>query len=234
MKYEGDKLPSADPNVEPQTFYAVHPHGAFSMGWANLYVDKCLANVRFCFSPVLLMSPFFRMWSRMVGHPGSASKAAMISYLDKGESLALPPGGFEEATLTYSKKDRAYIKKRTGFVKLCLQRGVQIRPAYTFGENSLFWNLQGFWDLRLALNRMGLPAIVIWGMPLFPLLPRKDVKLLVVVGKPLVLPKIPNPTKEEVKIWHDKYMVALQTLYDNHKEEAYGPEQAKTRKLELW
>lgn len=169
----------------------------------------------------------------MVGTPGSASKKDMISYLDKGESLALPPGGFEEATLSSPQQDRAYIKKRTGFVKLCLQRGVQIRPVYVLGENSLFWNLQGFWDIRLSLNRMGLPAILVFGWPFFPLVPRRDVKLVVAVGKPLILPKIPNPTKEEVKTWHDKYMAALQSLYESNKEEAYGPE-AKTRKLEMW
>ena len=159
----------------------------------------------------------------------------MISYMKKGEDLALPPGGFEEATLSSSHHDRVYIKKRTGFVRLCLQHGMKIRPVYVFGESGLYWNIQGGWDFRIkVLNKNGVPAIVTWGHPLIPLLPRSNVDMKVVVGAPIVLPKIDNPTKEVVKQWHDKYVAALVKLFEDHKESYYGSEVAKTRKLEVW
>eukprot|EP00545_Synedropsis_sp_CCMP1620_P012764 CAMPEP_0119028142 /NCGR_PEP_ID=MMETSP1176-20130426/38397_1 /TAXON_ID=265551 /ORGANISM="Synedropsis recta cf, Strain CCMP1620" /LENGTH=156 /DNA_ID=CAMNT_0006984217 /DNA_START=437 /DNA_END=907 /DNA_ORIENTATION=+ len=156
----------------------------------------------------------------------------MISYFKNGLDLALPPGGFEEATLTSMTQDRVFIKKRTGFIKLCLQYGVAVRPVYVFGERNLFWNIQGFWKFRLAVNRYGLPMIFPWGHPLMPLMPKTAAKLLIVVGAPLVLPTIAKPTKEEVALWHGKYVAALTKLFNEHKEEAY--ENGKEVKLEVW
>eukprot|EP00980_Cylindrotheca_fusiformis_P006895 scaffold1442_cov128-Cylindrotheca_fusiformis.AAC.16 len=192
--FVGDK-PSA--KHSQQTFYAVHPHGCFCIGWS-----------------------FFRG----SGNPGSASKASMIHYMKRGESLALPPGGFEEATLTCLNQDRVYIQKRTGFVKLCLQQGIPIRPVYVFGEKSCFWNVQGAFPLRLALNRYGLPTILSWGNSIIPLLPKRNVEMYIVVGKPLILPKIEQPTKEDVTKWHKDYVNALKQLFEDHKEAAYGKE----------
>ena len=217
-----------------QTFYAVHPHGAFCIGWALLYHNPAMKAVRFCFAPSLYASPFFRIFSRMANKPGSASRPEMNSYLRRGEDVALPPGGFEEATLTSTEKDRVFIKKRYGFVRLCLKYGTAIRPVYVFGEGKLFSNIQGLWSTRLGLNRFGIPTILVWGRWIFPLLPKKGVKLHIVVGKPLTLPKIESPTKEDVNLWHGKYIAELKRIYDEYKEEAYGPEDGKVAKLEVW
>ena len=157
----------------------------------------------------------------------------MSSYLKAGEDVALPPGGFEEATLTSTTQDRVFIKKRYGFVRLCLKYGVAIRPVYAFGEGHLFSNVQGCWKQRLALNRFGLPTILVWGRWFFPLLPKKK-KLHIVVGRTIILPKIDNPSKEEVLQWHEKYISELKRLYDEHKETAYGSEKGKESKLEVW
>mmetsp|Transcript_4829 Transcript_4829/g.11000 ORF Transcript_4829/g.11000 Transcript_4829/m.11000 type:complete len:82 (+) Transcript_4829:837-1082(+) len=81
---------------------------------------------------------------------------------------------------------------------------------------------------------MGIPTILIWGRLLFPWLPKKEVKLHIVVGRPLILPKIESPTKEEVALWHNKYIVELKRIYEEYKEEAYGPEKGKDAKLEVW
>ena len=237
-----EAVPTMDEGQKPM-LYAFHPHGAFCLGWSILFCSKIMndAKVRFVFSPVLYGSPLFRLWCRLVGNPGSASKPSMIGYMKerkdnkKRDHLALPPGGFEEATISCLDKDRVYIKKRVGFVKLALQHGYNVVPVYTFGENVTYANVQGMWKFRLWLNNLGLPAIAVFGSWLNPLLPKRHARgLKVVVGAPLVLPKIPNPTREDVTLWHDKYMASLVRLFEEHKEEYYGPELAKTAKLELW
>lgn len=241
MAFEGDRdsdnntttpLPCA--KTDPQTFYAIHPHGAFCVGWAMLYCHDVMQHVKFCFAPALYASPFFRLFARLTGRPGSAAKASMVAYMKRGESIALPPGGFEEATLTSTTVDRVFIQKRTGFIRLCLQYGIRVQPVYVFGEKGFFGNVQGMFPTRLALNRFGIPALLPWGSMCLPLLPRGNVDMRIVVGPPLVLPQIDHPTKQDVKHWHDKYVVALVKLFDNHKQVAYGPDTGKVAKLEVW
>lgn len=220
-------------NTKP-LFYAVHPHGAFCLGWSVLFISNTMQNVRFCFSPVLYYTPFFRLFCLMTGHPGKADKASMISYMKNGENIALPPGGFEEATITSTTQDRVYIKKRAGFIKLCLQHGYSVVPTYSFGEKSTFANVQGHWKLRHYLNSLGIPTIMIWGAWYFPFFPkRSEHGLYVVSGEPLDLPKVESPTKEDVKKWHDAYMAALLKIFEDHKCDAYG-EEGKGLKLEFW
>ena len=67
-----------------------------------------------------------------------------------------------------------------------------------------------------------------------PFLPKRGVKLHIVVGRPLIVPKIESPTKEEVALWHGKYIVELKRIYEEHKEVAYGAEKGKEAKLEIW
>mmetsp|Transcript_19297 Transcript_19297/g.53804 ORF Transcript_19297/g.53804 Transcript_19297/m.53804 type:complete len:90 (+) Transcript_19297:1326-1595(+) len=43
------------------------------------------------------------------------------------------------------------------------------------------------------------------------------VDLVSVVGEPLELPTIASPTKEEVNIWHERYMAALHDLFERNK-----------------
>lgn len=235
--YEGGvENVNASTGKKRQTMYAVHPHGAFCIGWSFLYHNPRMIaeRVRFCFAPGLYASPFFRLFSRAAIRPGSASRSAMDGYMRDGEDVALPPGGFEEATLTHTSVDRVYVKCRYGFIKLCLKYGVSVRPVYVFGEGQLYSNVQGGWKLRLAMNNYNIPAIFPWGLWFFPLLPKKDVGLFIVVGRPLALPKLTNPTKMEVAMWHDNYVRELKRIYDDYKEEAYGSERGKVSKLEIW
>lgn len=213
-----------------KTLYAVHPHGAFCLGWSTLFHSRFMEDVRFCFSPALFFSPVFRLWCRLTGKPGKADKASMVSCMKRGENLALPPGGFEEATLTCFDKDRVYIRKRAGFVKLCLQHGYSIVPVYCFGEKGTFWNVQGAWNLRLALNGLGIPTILIWGSTFLPFLPKRA-HLLVVAGDPIECPHISSPSRKDVEVWHEKYIASLQTLFETFKEEAMYH---KDDKLEVW
>jgi 2-acylglycerol O-acyltransferase 2 len=228
-------LPSPTVQTSKPRFYAIHPHGAFCLGWSILFTHRKMINVRFCFSPALYYSPFFHLWCRLTGNPGKADKASMVKYMKRGENVALPPGGFEEATLTNLHKDRVYIRKRLGFIKLALQHGYDVIPVYCFGENQTYWNMQGAWKVRLWMNSLGIPSILIWGAWFLPLLPkRSEIGLYVVCGDALELPRIENPTKEQVREWHDKYVAALINLYERHKISIYGEELGKVQKLQVW
>ena len=77
-------------------------------------------------------------------------------------------------------------------------------------------------------------TILTWGSLFFPLLPKRGVKLYIVVGRPLILPKIVHPNKEEINLWHGKYISELKRIYDEHKMVAYGTIDRKDAELEVW
>jgi len=87
-----------------------------------------------------IKNPSFRLMCDLVATDeqwaGAATNRVINKAMAEGKSsLALLPGGFQEATLCSHGKDRVYVKKRAGFVKCCLMRGHSIVPCYTFGES---------------------------------------------------------------------------------------------------
>jgi len=208
------------------TVLAVHPHGIFSIGWGIAYIHPAFRNLQFCFSPTLLMSPFWRLFSRLVGRPGSAAAPALKKLLKERKSWAIIPGGFEEATIHSAVTPRVYLKKRMGFVKYALQHGYSLTPMYTFGEHETFSNAQGGWRWRLWLNSFGIPAILPCGMWWCPILMR-PAALMLCVGKPLQLPQIESPTPEQVREHHAAYVEHFKSFWERNNPD-------KTSKLEVW
>lgn len=52
-----------------------------------------------------------------------------------------------------------------------------------------------------------------------PHLPRSDVPLHTVVGSPLQLPHLPNPTDDDVAKWHQAYVAALTEIFETYKKQ---------------
>jgi len=144
-----------------------------------------------------------------------------------GENVAFVPGGFEDATVACFGKDRTAMRKRQGFIKYALQNGYRLHPVYTFGEGNSHYTFTGFLDFRLWLNKFGIPAVIVFGWPLFPLLPIPNTKIYTYVGKAIQLPKIENPSKEEVAKWHGAYLDGLTKVFEENKKAAGLPDTAK-------
>merc|ERR1711924_43647 len=185
--------PGASLGADSPTVLCVHPHGIFSIGWGIAFILPQFKHLRFCFSPTLLLSPAFRLFSKAVGKPGSAEGSSIRRLMKKKESWAIIPGGFEEATIHSCSVPRVFLKNRAGFVKYALQYGYSLTPMYTFGENKTFSNVQGGWSWRLWLNGFGIPAILPYGCWWCPILMRSE-DFLLCVGTPLQLPTIEAPT----------------------------------------
>jgi 2-acylglycerol O-acyltransferase 2 len=227
--------------VKPgRVLYAVHPHGVLTAGWTwNMFFNgdfhKRCGRVGFLLDEGLrLKSPTFRMMCDWVATDeqwaGPATKRVMLESMAKGKSsLALLPGGFQEATLCEKGKDRVYIKNRAGFVKYCLMHGYSIVPVYTFGESDTYSCFSWLLKPRLALAKRNVPAAAMWGVSWCPFLPR-PAELLTYIGDEIKLPKIADPAKDDIKKYHGLYMKALQALFDKHKADAGRPD----AKLEMY
>jgi 2-acylglycerol O-acyltransferase 2 len=100
--------------------------------------------------------------------------------------------------------------------------------GYTFGECDAYNNLQLGASARMwMLKSLGFVLPVFWGDTWWcPLLPRATVKIDTVLGNPLQLPCIAEPTDEEVAKYHALYIQSLTELFDRHKERfGYGGRQ---------
>ncbi|KAG1713342.1 hypothetical protein DVH05_001128 [Phytophthora capsici] len=199
--------------------FAFHPHGVLSNGWAfngahHMSFEK--ADCRWLVAENLFWFPVMRDLLNWMDF-NSVAKSTFHRIMATGQNVCLIPGGFEEATLYERGKHRVYIKKRFGFIKLALQHGYKVHPAYTFGEEYAYHTFPYFLKLRLKMNEFKIPGVLFFGLPQCFFLPHSDIDLITVVGEALILPHIEQPTKEDVQKYHSQYVEALQKLFDKYK-----------------
>lgn len=239
--YTKCELRGAVDNLRPgKNFFACHPHGCLSAGWTwNLFWNsdfhRRTGRIGFYVDPALrTLNPLFRIvcdwYEGDLRYAQEATKEAMKEAMKNGESLALIPGGFEDATIMATGLERTALRKRKGFVKYCLEEGYPITPVYTFGESDTYYTFTGFTGLRLWFNKYKIPMAIFMGRWWLPILPKSNVNLLTYIGEPLVLPIIISPTKADVDFWHGKYMEALVATFDKYKADAGRP----NAQLDLW
>jgi len=173
----------------------------------------------------------FKIICDLHGGLDSLTKRNLLGALAAKTNVAFVPGGFQDATLAEFGVHRTAMKKRTGFIKYALQHGCRVHPCYSFGECETHYTSTALLNFRLWLNQFGIPAVVIFGFPFVPILPRPQAKLQTFVGKALEFPKIPEPSQEDVSKWHKVYIEALTELFERHKKEAGLPE---SKRLEVW
>lgn len=160
----------------------------------------------------------------------SAKKESMKRALKKPGAkgcVVLYVGGMAELFLSCENEERIYLNKRKGFIKLALQEGVDVLPVYLFGNTSVLSVLKkGI--LATISRRLQVSLTYIWGRWYLPI-PR-DCKCLYVMGQPLGLPQIADPTQEDIDKWHAKYCREVKRIFDTYKERV--PEY-KHKKLEI-
>ena len=97
------------------------------------------------------------------------SRAHMRALLERGRSVLMIPGGVAECLRMTPKCETVYLRKRFGFVKMAIQTGAQLVPAYSFGQTRTY----SYWKLgpplcsdattaRLA-KIIGLAPMAFWG-----------------------------------------------------------------------
>lgn len=220
-------------SLQQRSFFACHPHGVLSVGFISnvCWGRKFHEAVGRCFYLIdptlrdkgLLAKLFLDAFEGQHGGFRNTRSHTIEELMQKGESMAMIPGAYQEATAFSYGRERVALSRRKGFVKYCLKYGYRLHPVYTFGESETYYTMGGFEQLRFWLNRKGIPTVAFWGLPWCPLLPRRNVEMLTFVGPALELPQISDPTPEEVDKWHAKYTDALVALFNKHKAEAGKP-----------
>lgn len=207
--------------ADEKAMYAFHPHGILTCGMAingAHHLRFAETRARWLVAENLFWFPGLRdmlSWLEF----DTVNKRTFVTLMERGQNLGFVPGGFEEATLFAHGKHRVYLSKRVGFIKLALQYGYKIYPAYTFGEELTFVTFPYWLKLRLQLNAYKLPGAAFLGSLWCFFMPRSDVDLITVVGSPLQLPTIQDPTPAEIHAHHVLYVRKLHDLFNKYKGE---------------
>jgi 2-acylglycerol O-acyltransferase 2 len=144
-----------------------------------------------------------------------ASASSLKNRLKTAGSVLMYIGGIAELFKSSRREERLYLAKRKGFIKLALREGTDVVPVYLFGNTSVLSVLKKG-PLATLSRKLQASLTVFWGKWYLPI-PR-DEKMLYVVGKPLGMPHIMDPTQEDIDKWHGVYCEEVKNIFETYKE----------------
>ena len=204
------KLPKELVNAEAEEnarfVFCAFPHGCNSDFRALMdgILGEVLPNliqrdsVRSLAASILFKIPILREICLWTGCIDASRKYAEMA-LDQQKSLLILPGGEAEQIMTTYGREKVYLSRRKGFVKLAMRKGVPVVPIYVFGVSDSYYTFHdngknsdnkkkfdwSFYNLRHKLMKnFGICIVIctgLWGSWLCPL-PKKTT---IVFGKPI-------------------------------------------------
>ncbi|CAG8648100.1 17615_t:CDS:2 [Dentiscutata erythropus] len=226
--------------------FGYHPHGVISVGgWIAFATEstgfsKLFPNIT-CRMLTLTSNfniPLYRDYLMAHGL-ASVSRQSCMNILKKGpgHSIMIVIGGAGESLSARPGVNDLILKRRMGFLKIAIVSGASLCPVFAFGETDI-WdqadNPEGsaLWKFQKFVQKS-----IGWTMPLFHgrglfnynfgILPHRR-PIVTIVGKPIDVVQIDNPTEEDLLEVQKKYIAGLYEIWDQYKD-VY----AKNRKREL-
>ncbi|XP_033001872.1 diacylglycerol O-acyltransferase 2 [Lacerta agilis] len=158
----------------------------------------------------------------------------ILSKNGSGNAIVIVVGGAAESLNCAPGKNSVTLRHRKGFVKLALRHGADLVPVYSFGENEVYKQVifeegsWGRWVQKKFQKYIGVAPCVFHGQGLFSpnswgLLPYPK-PITTVVGEPITVPKVDNPSQKEVDFYHSLYVSSLIRLFDKYKTKFGLPE----------
>ncbi len=148
-------------------------------------------------------------------------------------------GGAAESLETKADQYKLILKNRKGFVRVALETGTSLVPVISFGENDSFTTIVTDNNSPIRRFQNKFKNILTFTLPIFygrgifnynyGLMPFRR-PIWTVVGRPIDIPLIQKPSKEEISKYHDIYISELKKLFDEHKEKYLKD---KTTELEI-
>ncbi|CAL1267902.1 unnamed protein product [Larinioides sclopetarius] len=234
------KTAELDPNKN--YIFGYHPHGILCYGAFNCFGTeaKDFSTVFPGITPRILTLEgqfWFPLHREHVMSTGAcAATRESIEWLltkeGKGNALILVIGGAAEALDAHPGDVNLTLKRRKGFVRLALKHGAPLVPVFAFGENDIFLQAENPKGSSLREFQEKIKSFLGFSTPLYRgrgmfqynygLLPYRK-PITVVVGKPIDVEKVSEPTAEDINVLHQKYMDSLYALFEEHKEK-FAPE----------
>eukprot|EP00013_Stygamoeba_regulata_P029556 CAMPEP_0177648162 /NCGR_PEP_ID=MMETSP0447-20121125/10683_1 /TAXON_ID=0 /ORGANISM="Stygamoeba regulata, Strain BSH-02190019" /LENGTH=341 /DNA_ID=CAMNT_0019150789 /DNA_START=74 /DNA_END=1099 /DNA_ORIENTATION=- len=227
--------------LDPKQSYlfGYHPHGIISVGAFLNFATEATGfstlfpgvDLRVLTLKMNFLSPFIREYWLSFGFC-DVSRESIRALFKQGSSPMIVVGGAREALDAHPKATQLTLICRKGFVREALLAGASLVPVFAFGENDLYDQLE---NKRGSILRERQEKLMRWfgfSMPLFQgrgvfnytfgILPQRR-PLTAVVGAPIPLPKLENPSREQILKYHTIYVEALRQLFEDHREKYAQP-----------
>ncbi|CAD5221880.1 unnamed protein product [Bursaphelenchus okinawaensis] len=157
----------------------------------------------------------------------------VVSHKQGGNAVILAVGGAEESLESHEGNYKLVLNSRKGFVRLALKSGCSLVPVYAFGETSTYHQVLNPVGSKLRRFQTQVKKILgvapaffygtmgFWRLygP-FPL----SAELNTVVGAPIEVEPVAEPTQEQIDQLHDTYKSKLIELFEAHKAKYAVPE----------
>ncbi|KAI6190064.1 Diacylglycerol acyltransferase family-containing protein [Aphelenchoides bicaudatus] len=229
---------------------AAHPHGILSFGTFLTFCTEApgfselFPGLQRRYAVTLPIQYWFpiRRELLMLTNTISSEASAIEHVLEErecGTVVGIVPGGADEALNSFPDNYKLTLKNRKGFIKLSLKYGASLVPMYTFGETSTYKQIPNPEGSRIRRFQSSLKHILGVTLPFFyghglvnsffGFMPFR-VPLNTVIGKPISVQKVEDPSYKQISDLHKKYCQALSDLFDEHKCKYGVP---KTAKLEF-
>uniref|UniRef100_UPI00358E8725 diacylglycerol O-acyltransferase 2 n=1 Tax=Myxine glutinosa TaxID=7769 RepID=UPI00358E8725 len=217
--------------------FGYHPHGIMSVGaFCNFCTEatdfsKTFPGIKPSLATLAgqFRLPIFRDYL-MAGGLCPVSRGAIDHLLSQsgcGRAVVIVIGGAAESLKCRPGSTHLMLLKRRGFVRLALRHGADLVPVFSFGENDIFHQValpEGSWAQCLQTRFQKLvgfaPCIFhgrsVLGKYVCGILPF-SLPIHTIVGEPVTVPKIDEPTDEDVQRFHTLYVESLVKVFNSNK-----------------
>ncbi|XP_072033450.1 2-acylglycerol O-acyltransferase 2-like [Amphiura filiformis] len=225
-------------DLDPSQNYLMgfHPHGIMAMGaFVNFSTEGTSFSQIFpgitsylCMLKGVFLWPYAREYLLVMGLC-DVSRGSLDFILGKsgpGNMAVVVVGGAKESLEANPHIHRLYISKRKGFIREAIKTGAFPCPIYSFGESDVYDQVPSLEGSKLRKFQTIFTKVMGFAPPVFKgrgffnyslgLLPYRR-PIDTVVGKPIPVRKIENPSREEIDEIHQKYIQRLQELFDENK-----------------
>ncbi|KAK9430667.1 diacylglycerol acyltransferase-domain-containing protein [Lipomyces doorenjongii] len=235
--------------IGPTYIFGYHPHGIVSLGafgaigtegagWEKLFpgIPVSLLTLETNFS-----LPFYREYLLSLGI-ASVSRRSCTNLLKHDQSICIVIGGAQESLLAEPGTLDLILLKRRGFVKLAMSTArvsdqpICLVPILSFGENDVYDQVRGDRSSKLYKIQTFIKKAAGFTLPLmyargifnydFGLMPYRR-QMTLVVGKPISVPYVAQPTEAEIEVYHKQYMDELRRLWDTYKDDYFVDHKGK-------
>eukprot|EP00878_Enallax_costatus_P005253 GHUV01005520.1.p1 GENE.GHUV01005520.1~~GHUV01005520.1.p1 ORF type:complete len:330 (+),score=53.00 GHUV01005520.1:324-1313(+) len=144
--------------------------------------------------------------------------------LQHGRCVVLVPGGVQECLYMQKGSETAFLRNRKGFIRIAMQNGSAVVPCFAFGQSAVYhWFRPGppfvsdafvqAMSRRIGFVPLGLVGRLGTTAPI-------NSPMTVVLGKPIEMPQMDQPSEELLQKYLDQYISSMQEIFEKHKAAA--------------